>query len=308
MNTRRKAAKDPFDEHARRAERSHKDFERRKKAAIEGLHLPTDLELLAGMPFLGEDIQRDMHAFAERLLPRLRKRAEHVHIAVVVDRLEQLTVGAGVEEVRSLADALRDAADVLPSGARSWRLRCRLYLAHLGDHDAALDVARDAVTLAASPARFGGSTAAAVAHGPRCPRLAVGRGRFRRLRMPRRRTPAAMPGSGTTRHRRHRRTAHVLVGLIEQQALVEAEETGGRGVREQAGDVPVTAAVEQPQGAPALSAVVFRDIGNAITGEGKKVEKELSGPPRQAAAAGADAGPRLASGKRCGRNSRMPWR
>jgi len=42
-------------------------FERRRKAAQAGLHLPTEIELLRGMPFLFDDMARDIREFGERL-------------------------------------------------------------------------------------------------------------------------------------------------------------------------------------------------------------------------------------------------
>ncbi|MPR11366.1 hypothetical protein [Microvirga tunisiensis] len=62
---------------AKRIRATLRHFERRKNAAVAGSHLPTEVELLAGMPFLGADIQRDMQAFAERLMPRLQRQADH---------------------------------------------------------------------------------------------------------------------------------------------------------------------------------------------------------------------------------------
>ncbi len=168
-----------------------------------------------------------------------------------------------------MAEALR-AADVL-SGARSWRLRCRIYLAHLGDPGAALDVARDAVTLAASPARCGGSTTAIgiVRAALGWLSVAAGSDDFECLgdEDPLRAWLRDHPASTASQK------GAALVGLIEQQALVEAEEQGAAAGRELAEDVPV-AGVEQD--APGLSAVVFRDIGNALTGEGGRVGKELA--------------------------------
>ncbi|KAB0265692.1 hypothetical protein [Microvirga brassicacearum] len=72
-------------------------------------------------------------------MPRLRKKADNIAIAAIVYNLEQLTVGAEVEEIRNVAAALAGAWGSLPVTRRSWQQRCRIYLAHLGDHGAALD-------------------------------------------------------------------------------------------------------------------------------------------------------------------------
>jgi len=133
-----------------RPDRDRRHFDRRRKAALAGLHLPTEQELLEGMPFLGDDIQQDMQTFAERLMPRLRRRAERAHFAAVVTCLEQLTVSPDADEVRALADMLEEARASLPQSVQSWRLRCRIYLAHLGDHRAVLALVRDTVLMAAT--------------------------------------------------------------------------------------------------------------------------------------------------------------
>ncbi len=91
-----------------------------------------------------------MQAFAERLLPRLRRKPDDAGVAGVVRSLEELTVSASLDEVVALTNAIAAAvvADALPPEVRSWLLRCRIYRAHLGDHHAAMDLARDAITMA----------------------------------------------------------------------------------------------------------------------------------------------------------------
>ncbi|WP_048709627.1 AAA family ATPase [Microvirga massiliensis] len=271
MATPGKSAQGIFDGSAARAQRFWKHFARRRTAALEGLHLPTEFELLAGMPFLAGDLQTDLHAFAERLLPRLRRRAETISIAALIEVLEQLTIGAaGVEEVRAVAEAMQVASGDLPAGGRAWRLRCRIYLAHLGDPQAALDLARDAVTLAirfeSSPdwkeapvemirVALGWLAVATVANNY------VFLGEGDRLR------PTSNPASIASQ----RGTA--LVAHIEQQALLESavrEATAEARNQGQAAPEP-----ERPPSTPSLTAIVFREVGNATTGEGKKVKQEF---------------------------------
>ncbi|KAB0266286.1 hypothetical protein [Microvirga brassicacearum] len=266
-----------LDNYARRAERNRKHFERRKNAALAGIHLPTEHELLIGMPFLGGDIQHDIRTFAERLMPRLRQKADNIAVAAVVYRLEQLTVGAEPDEIRNVADALAGAWESLPATKRSWQQRCRIYLAYLGDHGAALDLARDAVVMAASVEGADDSTEQSV----EMLRVALGWlsfaacdvafryfGKQRNLH-PRGASPAFARQSGAS-----------LVALIEQQARTAAYrhgEVAEAAPRHPASDTeafPLPSDLEQDE--CTLSAVVFRQVGNEHTGEGKKLAKEFN--------------------------------
>ncbi|WP_414472888.1 AAA family ATPase [Microvirga sp. M2] len=252
-------------------------FERRKKAAIAGFHLPTEIELLAGMPFLGDDIQRDMQAFAERLMPRLHKKADHAHFAMVFHGLEQLTVSPGMDEVRALADVLSTAETSLPDGARSWRLRCQIYLAHLGDHSAGIEVARQTITavigLEHEPTEweyaiplvtsalgwlsFAASDLAFTYFG-------------KEARMLRARRPRDLVSH----------YGWLLTSLIETQAVSEQAAKVKAAIEKLSEEDPVKSPAISPQ-AETLEAnspscvVVFHQVGNATTSEGKKVAKEL---------------------------------
>lgn len=260
-------------------DRDRRHFERRRKAALAGLHLPMEQELLEGMPFLGDDIQQDMQAFAERLLPRLRRRAEHAHFAAVVNSLEQLTVNAGADEVRALMDILEEAKAGLPHGVRSWRLRCRIYLAHLGDPRAALALARDTVLMAAALEAHPRERAATLG----MVKAAMGwlffstsdpeydyLGREFRLR------PRGDPATVVNRY------AQLLIEFVEHQALLAMTDSGGSAIGKPLANEPANApgaspATEGPGAAVSTSAIIFSHVGNANTGEGKKVAKELEG-------------------------------
>lgn len=272
-------SEESFQEALRQAERARRHFQRRGKAALTGLHLPTEYELLAGMPFLGDDIQQDMQAFAERLMPRLRRKADHAYSAAVACCLEQLTVSAGVDEVTALAKILGEAATSLPSCSWSWRLRCRIYLAHLGDHQAAIDLARDALVAANAldtrmdewdtavrliTAALGWLSVATTDPEFTC----LGRETYQ----PRRGRPGPMATSFGLR----------LIDLVEHQALL-ARSASTQAARAKAQEPltarPVCAVIPQqcPETLPLPSAIAFHQVGNANTGEGKKVAKELEG-------------------------------
>jgi len=258
---------------ARRERRARKHFDRRKEAALAGLHLPTEHELLAGMPFLANDIQEDMQAFAERLMPRLRRKADEAHFAMVLDRLEQLTVSAGIDEVKAVAEVLGMAATSFPDSARSWRLRCRIYLAHLGDHRAAVDLACEALTTAIALESYPREWLTAI------PMIRAALGwlsfaasdpGFIYLGKERRMLPLRSPANSAARY------GKLLTEVIEIQARsLQTDDTqtiSGKPL----GETPSTSIRDaDTRVASGPSAVVFNQVGNANTGEGKKVAKEL---------------------------------
>ncbi|WP_201859349.1 AAA family ATPase [Microvirga soli] len=234
------------------------------------------------MPFLAGDIRQDMQAFAERLMPRLRKRANHVHFAAVLNCLEQLTVSPSADEVRALTDSLEEAAPRLPDGVQSWRLRCRIYLAHLSDHRAALALARDAVLMALAMQSYSREPATAL----KMVKAALGWLFFatsdpeyaylgREVRVTSRAEAAIMVDH----------YGGLLVEFVEQQAheallTAIADEETARG-KLAASETANTPSDSIPMGSPGVamstSVVIFSHVGNANTGEGKKVAKELEG-------------------------------
>jgi len=263
----------------RRALRALKHFERRKEAAQAGLHLPSENELLAGMPFLSNDIQKDMQTFAERLLPRLRKKVEHLHFEAIVYCLEQLTVSAGADEVKALAEMLDVAATSLPDSARSWRLRCRIYVAHLGDHQAAVDLAREALTTAVALEHYPNEWVNAV------PLITAALGWLSFAAS----DPAFVYLGKGTRMSRLRNPAHLvahygqlLTEVIELQAQSiragDAQAASGKPSGEGTTQTPFASIGDaHAEAAAEPSAIVFHQVGNANTGEGKKVVRELDG-------------------------------
>jgi hypothetical protein len=122
-------------------------FSRRLKAAIEGLHLPSEEELLRGMTFFRGDLGEDIREYAERLWRRLRKRGD-VAFASVAAALEELTVEQSDDGVRSLVKALDGVEEIKGVPIEACRLRCQFYLASSGDSDAAASIAGEAATVA----------------------------------------------------------------------------------------------------------------------------------------------------------------
>lgn len=234
------------------------------------------------MPFLANDVRQDMQAFAERLMPRLRRKASHAHFAAAINGLEQLTVSPGADEVRALTDILEEATASLPDGVQSWRLRCRIYLAHFGDHRAALALARDAILMALAMQSYSREPATAL----KMVKAALGWLFFatsdpgyaylgREVRVASRAEPARMVDH----------YGGLLVEFVEQQAheallATIADEETARG-KLAANETANTPSVPMPMGslgaAMSTSVVIFNHVGNANTGEGKKVAKELEG-------------------------------
>lgn len=263
-----------FQMEARQLERARKHFERRRKAALAGLHLPTGGELLGGMPFLADDIQEDMQAFAERLAPRLRRKSGDAGVAAVVNRLEQLTVGAGLDEVWALADAFSVAASALPPDLRSWWLRCRIYAAHLGDQRAAMDLARDAVVMACKLEVLGPKAAGSAVD---MTRAALGWLCFSASDMNFRylgdgdlirfwREPATTASQ----------SGRMLINLVERK--MHFAEVGGETPslpEKNESEAAPPSSKGEPDKLPLPASVVFENVGNGNTGEGKKVVREL---------------------------------
>jgi len=122
-------------------------FERRMKAAKAGLHLPTEMELLRGMPFLFEDMASDIREFGERLSRRLKHKPKF-EIASLVASLDDLAVDQSDEALRCVDAALEAATGFNTISAFDARLRVKFYLASLGDPDAAAVIAGRAASIA----------------------------------------------------------------------------------------------------------------------------------------------------------------
>lgn len=125
----------------------NRHFSRRLNAAVQGLHLPSEEELLRGMSFFRGDLGEDIREYAERLWRRVRKRGD-LAFASLTAALEELTVEQSDDGVRSLAKALDGVEEVKGVPIEACRLRCRFYLASSGDSDAAASVAGEAATVA----------------------------------------------------------------------------------------------------------------------------------------------------------------
>lgn len=120
---------------------------RRFRAAKAGLHLPSEEELLRGMPFFREARGEDIREYANRLSRRLRKRNRPA-LSVLVEILDKLAGDpseATVAALEALLDSLKDSKRF---PVHECRLRCRFYRASYGDPGAAALVAGEMARLA----------------------------------------------------------------------------------------------------------------------------------------------------------------
>lgn len=80
-------------------------FKRRLEAAKAGLHLPTEVELLRGTPFLADDIVADIREFGEHLSRRLKHKPKF-ETAPLVAALDDLAVDQSEQALRCVDPAL----------------------------------------------------------------------------------------------------------------------------------------------------------------------------------------------------------
>lgn len=110
-------------------------FERQCRAAERGVHLPTVNELLRLSPFINDDIESDIRAFAERMLPVIGKSPETQRI---YDALAALSTAPWRELVEAAISAFQEVpVEVLtPHRRTDIILRLELYSAYLGNEGA----------------------------------------------------------------------------------------------------------------------------------------------------------------------------
>src|SRR5690606_37707020 len=96
--------------------------------------LPTEEELLRGMPFFRNDLTQDLREYGDRLARRLRKR-KRPDLQPIVACLEELTVEQSHDSLRAFEASLDEIHDAPGIPVRAARLRCLLYRAGFGDAD-----------------------------------------------------------------------------------------------------------------------------------------------------------------------------
>ncbi|WP_126905648.1 AAA family ATPase [Rhizobium phaseoli] len=122
-------------------------FQRRQKAAIAGLHLPTAEELLRGMAFFREDLAEDIREYAGRFSGRVKKR-KRTGLELLATTLDELVVEPSEDGVLAVEAALDLIDDAQGLPAAECRLRCRIYRAFFGDGQATAIIAGEIAHLA----------------------------------------------------------------------------------------------------------------------------------------------------------------
>lgn len=239
-------------------------FNRRLTAALQGLHLPSEDELLHGMNFFRDDLEKDIREYAERLSRRIRKRGD-LALATLAAALEELAVEQSEDGVRSLVQCLDAVEEVKGVPAEACRLRCQYYLASFGNAEAAAAIAGEAATVALRDVNESDNL--------RMVGRALGWGVMSRTLEHTRK----IDGFYASR----RSLAHALRGYERdfEAAILRAVRKRQREEKEELGvDALAATQEDEADGGPADlegSVVVFTSIGNNTTSEGKRVVKEF---------------------------------
>ncbi|MET4691915.1 AAA family ATPase [Sinorhizobium fredii] len=122
-------------------------FQRRQKAAIAGLHLPTAEELLRGMAFFREDLAEDIREYSSRLSGRVKKR-KRTGLELLATSLDELNVEPSEDSVLAVEAALDLIDDAQGLPVDECRLRCRFYRAFFGNSQATALIAGEIAHLA----------------------------------------------------------------------------------------------------------------------------------------------------------------
>lgn len=122
-------------------------FERRQKAAIAGLHLPSAEELLRGMAFFREDMGEDIREYSGRMSALVRKRKPE-GLEPLATCLDELNFNPSESGVLAVETALNSIDDVRGLPIDEGRVRCRLYRAYFGNGQATALIAGEIAHLA----------------------------------------------------------------------------------------------------------------------------------------------------------------
>jgi hypothetical protein len=241
-------------------------FRRRLKATTEGLHLPTEIELLRGFPFLADDMAKDAREFSERLSRRL-KHDPKFEIAPLVASLDDLAVDQSVEALRCVQAAMEDASGFRTLSAHDARLRIRYYLASCGDPDAAASIAGATALIALTDVKDYRDPELV----PRALAWAVVANNYGQLR---RDGFVSVPRGRLQRDlRSYAEAFEAVIKLPGQESRRSEESTSSSDV---ANDETASAKEGGPNSKRSKDGVViFTSIGNDTTSEGKRVAKEF---------------------------------
>lgn len=238
-------------------------FQRRQKAAIAGLHLPTAEELLRGMAFFREDLAEDIREYSGRLSGRVKKRKRD-GLALLATSLDELTVDPSKDGVLAVEAALDLIEDSQGLPLVECRLRCRIYRAFFGDGEATALIAGEIAHLASGDLPPG-----------ECRDLlwrSLSWAAQSRVLDQRQRAGVSIQRSAEWFEREVRTYEFHFKNAITSSMVDEPEpkDSVSAGLR-----IPTWE--EEPserEGRPTDGVVVISDIGNETTADGKRVAKE----------------------------------
>ncbi|MDX8465651.1 AAA family ATPase [Mesorhizobium sp. VK23B] len=237
---------------------------RRLKAAKSGQHLPTEVELLRGMPFLSDDMAADVREFGERLSRRLKHKPKF-EIAPLVASLDDLAVDQSIDALQCVMEALKAASGFDTVSAHDARLRIQFYLASCGHSQAAAEIAGETAAAAFNDVRDHSDFSLV----PRALAWSLVANTYRHMRWDGLlQWPRSRVGSDL-------RSYAEEFGAAIKPTEDEAKSEDKSASRETAEDEETDAGEQAWQSNKPKTAVVFRAIGNDSTSEGKRVVKEF---------------------------------
>lgn len=252
---------------AARTSGQDRHFLRRRKAAEAGLHLPSEEELLHGMPFFKSKLQEDVREYAIRLARRARQRGQ-IYLVPVIERLDDLATDPDEEGILALEEALNELPDTKAVPVDACRLRCGIYRAFFGQPQAGFRLAGELASIALKDIQHGRQPqtmsrslgwAVASTYAQNWKRLGVG---VSRLRI----------GSEAASYE------PLFESAIRRAADDELDEGSSDSPNSTEGDddegtADARSGAKDP--APADSLVVMTGLGNVSTSEGKRVASQF---------------------------------
>lgn len=247
------------------AARAYQLFKRREKAVRGGARLPTEEELLRGMPFFRDDLTGDMREYGDRLARRLRKR-QRLDLQPIVSSLEELAVEQSLDSLRAFEASLDDVPDVPGVPVNAARLRCLLYRAGFGDPDATAAIAGEMAILAMKDAR--------TTHKPRMLWCSLSWSAYSRDIAEQQRDGRYRGyAKGLEFHHELRSYSYLFKNAI-LQAKPE-EEKSEPAPKEPAPEVEIDESSASAEAPPEGQVIVLREVGNTSVSQGKHVGKEF---------------------------------
>lgn len=239
-------------------------FERRLEAAKAGRHLPTEIELLRGMPFLSEDMACDLREFAERLSRRLKHNPKF-EIAPLAAALDDLAVDQSPEAIHCVEAALDAASGFNTDVAEAARLRIQFYLASYGDPPAVAVIAGETASVVQRDMHAGND-------GRLVSRALAWSVLANNCRHMARHAVVSWPRGRVNQHLRA--IADQFDEAIARLARETKQLEGNTSPVESFARKEVISRATGPRTSQA-SVVVFSSIGNSSTAEGKRVSNEF---------------------------------